>query len=581
MVTAAPPRIYFHHIKKTAGNSLRKFLIDHVGERNVSPMLRGGKYRDALLEYGRYAVISGHLAPLPGDRLPADRTTITLLRDPIDRALSQFVAFLLRNVHGLNLTPVVDQAREFSAWLEAMRPEELDMLNGHVQALWPFGWTAQSIPDPSHMVGAACDALDAFDVVGLQHSLHDALTAVARRVGWPPPTEVPRENVTTERLAAEQLPPSTLARLRRALEADYELYAHALRRAATPARTTSLGNRDASPPRGHPHDTFDAGPTQETHAPTAHDARSGSGEIVVTGIDVRGTVSDAQGLRTGEWVTIDVRFHASIGENDLTAGMAIRDHDGVLVFGTNTRLLGDVLAVTPGDYAVTFRIFNVLGPGRYAVTVTLHRGPSHLEKCYDWFENAASFEVVDRIGDYFEGRVRLDVKANVVALSPEANVTWEPAASTPDVAVLGQRNPELREFSAEISAHAVMEELPRASDLTVRMTFRNSGSQAWPALGRRAVRVAYHWLDQHGDIIEFEGLRTPLPHDLAPGESVTLACFVRTPESPGALRLRWTLIQEDVAWFDARDAQSALDCDMTVTDSKSNAPDAPSELSQD
>ena len=100
-------------------------------------------------------------------------------------------------------------------------------------------------------------------------------------------------------------------------------------------------------------------------------------------------------------------------------------------------------------------------------------------------------------------------------------------------------NPELREFSAEISAHAVMEELPRASDLTVRMTFRNSGSQAWPALGRRAVRVAYHWLDQHGDIIEFEGLRTPLPHDLAPGESVTLACFVRTPESPGALRLRW------------------------------------------
>ncbi len=575
LVAAAPRRVYFHHIAKTAGTSLRKFLTDRAGERNVSPMLRGVKFRDAMRDYGRYAVITGHIKALPGDRLPEDRATITLLRDPIDRTLSAFS--YLRNVHSLDIAPVAEAARDLSALLDEMRPDDLWTLNGQVHALWPFGWTVSSIPDPARMVAAACEALDAFDVVGLQHGVRDALAAVACRAGWPPPADVPLENVTPGRLDVDQLPASTLARLRRALEADYEVYAHALRLAATPVRATSLGNTAASLSRSRPCETSDAASTQEVHVPTVLDARSGSGEIAVIGIEVRGAVSDTQGLRTGEWMTLDVRFRASIPEHDLTAGMAIRDHDGALVFGTNTRLLGDALAVTPGDYVVTFRIFNLLGPGRYGVTVSLHRGASHLERCYDRIENASSFEVADRIGDDFEGRVRLDVEAKVVAQSREASVTREPVASTPDVVVLGRRNAELSEFKAEIHAHGAIPEVPRASDLTVRMTFRNSGAQAWPALGRRAVRIAYHWLDHLGEVIEFHGERTPLPHDLAPGESVTLPCFVRTPETTGRMRLRWTLVQEDVAWFDARDARSALDCGVTVGDSKSNALDAPPE----
>src|SRR6185437_7102752 len=58
-------RCYFHHIPKTAGTTLRNHLIQKLGERQVAPMVRGMAYAEAIREYDRYAVITGHIAPVP------------------------------------------------------------------------------------------------------------------------------------------------------------------------------------------------------------------------------------------------------------------------------------------------------------------------------------------------------------------------------------------------------------------------------------------------------------------------------------------------------------------------------------
>src|SRR4051812_1727421 len=83
-------KIYFHHIGKTAGTSFRRYLVGCLGEAQVSPMLRGIKFRDALRDYSRYAAIGGHIDAGPGDKLPFDRVSVTFLREPLDRLLSQF-----------------------------------------------------------------------------------------------------------------------------------------------------------------------------------------------------------------------------------------------------------------------------------------------------------------------------------------------------------------------------------------------------------------------------------------------------------------------------------------------------------
>jgi hypothetical protein len=49
--------------------------------------------------------------------------------------------------------------------------------------------------------------------------------------------------------------------------------------------------------------------------------------------------------------------------------------------------------------------------------------------------------------------------------------------------------------------------------------------------------------------VVFEGLRTRLPHDVAPGQSVRVAARVRAPARPGSYLLRWDLVHETVTWF--------------------------------
>ena len=56
-----------------------------------------------------------------------------------------------------------------------------------------------------------------------------------------------------------------------------------------------------------------------------------------------------------------------------------------------------------------------------------------------------------------------------------------------------------------------------------------------PATSKAA---SYHWLDERGNPIVWDGLRTPLPHAVAPGERVTLALALRGPIPPGPLPAR-------------------------------------------
>jgi hypothetical protein len=85
----------------------------------------------------------------------------------------------------------------------------------------------------------------------------------------------------------------------------------------------------------------------------------------------------------------------------------------------------------------------------------------------------------------------------------------------------------------------------------------NASGRTWPSKpdqrGRYIVHLTYHWLDQKGQVVVFDGLRTPFPRDLNPGEGVKLNAFIRAPEQPGRYTLEITLVQEAVAWFPDRD----------------------------
>jgi len=65
------------------------------------------------------------------------------------------------------------------------------------------------------------------------------------------------------------------------------------------------------------------------------------------------------------------------------------------------------------------------------------------------------------------------------------------------------------------------------------------------------VHFAAHRLDAQRRRVEYDGLRTPLPRPLAPGESCSAAVRLRTPSQPGRYLLEIDLVEEGVSWFSA------------------------------
>jgi hypothetical protein len=84
---------------------------------------------------------------------------------------------------------------------------------------------------------------------------------------------------------------------------------------------------------------------------------------------------------------------------------------------------------------------------------------------------------------------------------------------------------------------------PQAGALTrARVALENAGSAPW-----RGLNLSYHWLDDRGNPIVWDGLRYELA--AAPGEHVERELDVRGPIPPGRYRLAFDLVDEKRFWL--------------------------------
>ena len=91
-------------------------------------------------------------------------------------------------------------------------------------------------------------------------------------------------------------------------------------------------------------------------------------------------------------------------------------------------------------------------------------------------------------------------------------------------------------------------EIRAGSVSRVPVEVENAGTVDWRSAGG-GIRVAYHWLDDRGNAIVWDGLRTPLPEPVAPGAVLRLDADVRGPLPPGRYRLALDLVSEGRLWF--------------------------------
>jgi hypothetical protein len=124
-------------------------------------------------------------------------------------------------------------------------------------------------------------------------------------------------------------------------------------------------------------------------------------------------------------------------------------------------------------------------------------------------------------------------------------------------------------YKVEWISNNIPSEMAAGTTQAINVTFKNTGDRTWPSKGSgpkmiNAVLVSYHWLQGSTPIV-FDGMRTPLPNDVAAGQKATVDNItIAVPKTPGPYRLQVSFVHEGVTWFDWNGSFTPLTVPVTV-----------------
>lgn len=87
--------------------------------------------------------------------------------------------------------------------------------------------------------------------------------------------------------------------------------------------------------------------------------------------------------------------------------------------------------------------------------------------------------------------------------------------------------------------------------LYVTVENRGRARWRWGLEQQPEIRVSYHWRAPDGAMVAYEGLRSPLPCPIDPGDSAIVPVWVEAPSATGRYRLEIDLVHEHVRWFES------------------------------
>jgi len=554
-------KILHFHLPKTGGTAIRHHLIGQMGTAHVSPSIVGMRLSDALLQWEGLDAISGHFSLHQADPLPTDRCALTVLRDPIDRFLSEYFFSKIDNAG--RLLEARKHAMDLDAYLESLSPREQAVFSLQIEMLYPLGTHSQATLSPDEKLAASLRALDLFELVGIQDELEDFASMLDVRFAWPTrPLE--QQNVTSLRPQPGSLKPHQQHTLKKLLEGEFELYQQARSRFRLDRR--AFITRAPTSTMDIPEHSKSADPAAVESAPAKTPCDFGDKRCEIKKVFVSGEVSGRDYVAAGELLTISIELLAHEVIDVLNIGIAIKDERGLLIFGTNAILLGNTYSLSPGTYKAQFHMLNRVALGRYSVDVALVRTLSHYEGCYHSLEQAAFFDVTEAAASHFEGRLLMDADVEMISASSEASWIRVPHTQPEcQIRSLGRINRPLAQFAAAITPMCQLDQLDSGADVLLPMRVENLGDEIWPTLGQQPVVLSYRWLTAEGAVMVADGLRTRLPSDVSPGSAVIVPLRVRVPYEQGGCRLLISLVQEGVAWFAESNPNSTCLMKLSIT----------------
>ncbi len=92
----------------------------------------------------------------------------------------------------------------------------------------------------------------------------------------------------------------------------------------------------------------------------------------------------------------------------------------------------------------------------------------------------------------------------------------------------------------------------KAGQVAIDISITNRSAQWWGG-DIAPVNISYHWRDDQGADVVFDGLRTALPDEgIDPGQTLRCSATIALPSTDGTFELEITLVQEFFGWFETK-----------------------------
>jgi len=416
-------QLFFDHIPKTAGVSVTNALETIFGETARLTYASNQHSMAVSHSIGR-RLVAGHVWFQPNEKLAEKFYYCTLLRDPVDRFLSQYyfnksVASKLLAEDSLNDPHLRDPQVLASHHLSI---EEYLNSSAHnliitytdIQAAH-FAQRKCNNPwdlSKNDLLDAAISSLDDYDLIGTFDQLQAFIDRICVDFNRPN-VELPKLNVNQNRKNKNDVSSAVIKKLHESNTVDLQLVSYAQQRfmlkgalvsATAPDKIIQIEGALPNPEKSRGATAF-----KERAIPPVTSS-FGSKEIEIIQVECIPHSTGNTAIQTGDESTINLICEAHILEPDLTVGIAVHDYLGNLIYGTNSSLLGIKINIFKiGKFRITLKYRPFLGNGQYSATVALHKGVSHQEGCYHWINNAVFFNVIKEIETSPEQNQSLDI----------------------------------------------------------------------------------------------------------------------------------------------------------------------------
>ncbi|MEC4991613.1 MAG: sulfotransferase family 2 domain-containing protein, partial [Oscillatoria sp. PMC 1068.18] len=214
-LTQAKLSVVFLHIPKTAGQTLHEIIEKQYSEKQIYTI--GSKTQQRIeqlkvlpeTERSKIKVIKGHLLFGIHDFLPQPCTYITMLRHPVERAISTYYFVLRSKIHPLH-EQVTSQQMTLEDFINSGISTDLD--NGQTRRLAGVSTgglsSQQKVPlgqcSENLLEIAKANLNSQFSVCGITEKFDESLLLMSKKLGWKN-IYYRKKNVTKNRLKRKDI----------------------------------------------------------------------------------------------------------------------------------------------------------------------------------------------------------------------------------------------------------------------------------------------------------------------------------------------------------------------------------------